>query len=129
MEWVGRPPEVPDNETLLRRAMAAGCIEAVGGLALRRYYAGARIEAHALIRLRQQLAPSPALRALLADPTLWVDPPPAALRGRLDDDGLPPVLGCAVRARWTTFFGTRMSPAANYLVAGVPEEIDRKSGV
>lgn len=114
---------IPDRDALMRRATELGCVEAVGSLALRRYQAGARLDAHAILRQRQRTAPSPALAELLAEEGLWVDPPPAGRVYRLRRSGVPDVLGHPVRTRWTRLFGVRFSPSGNFLVAGQPERV------
>lgn len=109
-------PLIPDREALLRRATELGCVSAVGPLALQNYYAGRRVVARYMLEHRRPGSPRAAVAALLDDPRLWVDPPPADPVRGLRDDGVSQVLGHPVRTRWSTFFWIRTRPVANFLV-------------
>ncbi len=116
MELPSGPP-IPDREALLRRAIALGVVPAVGPLPLQNYYAGRRVIAHFMLRKRRPPGPASVVAPLLADASLWIDPPPDVPPPRLDDDGLPDVLGHPVRTYWRRTLGVRVSPEANYLVS------------
>ncbi len=111
-------PAIPDNEALLRRAMATDTLAKVGPMALRNYYAGRRVVAHFMLhRQRAKGAQSDLVDGMLADAFLWIDPPPGVRPpGPLRDDNLGLVAGFPVKTLWSTVARIPVKPVRNFLV-------------